>query len=160
MFSSKSSTWVSPQILFNAVNDICNFKTDVCATVENAKCAHFYSPKEDGLKQTWTGMCWMNPPYGRGISPWTEKAHLESRKPNTIVVSLLPSRTDTAWWHDYVIGEPVLYFRGRLKFSGHKNAAPFPSALALLGGNIGLMKKIQLHLTANGMPCASQWGIG
>lgn len=73
----------------------------------------------------------MNPPYGREIGLWMRKAYEESLK-GCIVVCLVPSRTDTAWWHDYVQGKAeVRFVRGRLKFGNAKNSAPFPSAVVI-----------------------------
>ena len=100
---------------------------DVCATSENAKCKKYYGPEEDGLKQEWKGVCWMNPPYGREIWKWMKKAN-ESALAGTTVVCLVPARTDTAWWFDYCAKGELRFIKGRLKFGGSKNAAPFPSA--------------------------------
>ncbi len=72
----------------------------------------------------------MNPPYGREIKKWMEKAYLESTK-GAVVVCLVPARTDTAWWHDYAMLGKVRFIRGRLKFSGAKHSAPFPSAVVV-----------------------------
>lgn len=105
---------------------------DVCALPENAKCARFYSPVEDGLAQPWSGVCWMNPPYGRQIGPWMRKAYEEAQRGAT-VVCLVPSRTDTAWWHDYAMKGEVRFLRGRLRFQGASSSAPFPSALVIFG---------------------------
>ena len=74
LFSSRSDEWETPWNLFNQLNAEFHFNTDVCATPQNKKCAHFYSKDEDGLKQSWRGNCWMNPPYGRVIKDWVEKA--------------------------------------------------------------------------------------
>lgn len=74
----------------------------------------------------------MNPPYGRNIGKWVEKAYKSSLDGAT-VVCLLPVRTDTAWWHDYCMRGVVMFLRGRLKFSGAKNNAPFPSAIVVFG---------------------------
>lgn len=76
---------------------------------------------------------WLNPPYGRDIGKWVEKAYKESLKENTVVVCLLPARTDTAWFHDYCMYGRVIFVRGRLKFGGAKNSAPFPSMVVIFG---------------------------
>ena len=99
---------------------------DVCATSENAKCKKYYGPEEDGLKQEWKGVCWMNTPYGREIGKWMKKAN-ESALAGTTVVCLVPARTDTAWWFDCCAKGELRFIKGRLKFGGSKNAAPFPS---------------------------------
>lgn len=129
-FSSATDLWTTPQETFDALHEEFEFNTDVCATVENAKCRHFYTVDDDGLSQAWVGSCWMNPPYGRTIKAWMKKAYLESRKGAT-VVCLVPARTDTAWWHDYAAKGEIRFIRGRLKFGGHKNSAPFPSAVVV-----------------------------
>lgn len=127
--SSASDNWSTPQSLFDRVTkEIGPFYLDVCASPENAKCSRFFSEQEDGLKQVWSGRCWMNPPYGRKIVSWVRKAY-ESSLSGAEVVCLLPARTETAWWHDYVMRGRIEFLRGRLKFSGHKHNAPFPSAL-------------------------------
>lgn len=129
-FSSKTDMWATPQDFFDRLNQEFHFEIDVCAIQENAKCARFFSPEDDGLKQKWQGVCWMNPPYGREISRWMEKAY-ESSLGGATVVCLIPARTDTRWWHDYASKGEVRFVRGRLKFGGHENSAPFPSAVVI-----------------------------
>lgn len=99
MFSSKTDLWETPQDLFDKYDAIYHFETDVCALTENAKCKRFFTPEMDGLKQEWTGVCWCNPPYGRQIGKWVEKAV----KSFATVVMLLPARTDTKWFNDWVL---------------------------------------------------------
>ena len=89
MFSSKTDLWETPQDFFDRLNAIHRFTTDVCALPENAKCENYYTPDQDGLKQNWTGTCWMNPPYGRRIGEWVRKAY-ESAQQGAKVVCLLP----------------------------------------------------------------------
>jgi phage N-6-adenine-methyltransferase len=101
MFSSKTDLWATPQDYFDSVAKEFQFTLDVCALPENAKCEKFYSPEIDGLSQEWEGVCWMNPPYGRVIGKWVRKAY-ESAKRGAVVVGLLPARTDTQWFHDYI----------------------------------------------------------
>lgn len=133
MFSSKTDVWETPQELFDRLDAQYHFDVDVCALPENAKCRRFYTPAEDGLKQEWRGICWMNPPYGREIGKWVQKAYESTRANGATVVCLLPSRSDTAWFHDYVLPHARIEFlRGRLKFGGSKNSAPFPSVIAVL----------------------------
>jgi site-specific DNA-methyltransferase (adenine-specific) len=133
-FSSKTDLWATPQDFFDRYNSIYNFTTDVCATAENAKCANYYTIATDGLNQTWAGTCWMNPPYGRTIKQWMRKAY-ESSLQGATVVCLVPARTDTAWWHDYAMRGDIEFIRGRLKFGGHNNSAPFPSAVVVFKSN-------------------------
>jgi phage N-6-adenine-methyltransferase len=134
MFSSSSSEWETPQDFFDRLNQEYHFILDVCATSSNAKCPLYFTKAEDGLSQPWKGICWMNPPYGREIGEWIRKAYKSSLEDGTVVVCLLPARTDTKWWHEYVIphAETIEFIRGRLKFSG-KAPAPFPSALVVFG---------------------------
>jgi phage N-6-adenine-methyltransferase len=134
-FSSKTDLWETPQEFFDAINSEFAFEIDVCALPENAKCARYFTPEQNGLHQEWRGVCWMNPPYGREIGKWIRKA-AESAQAGAKVVCLIPSRTDTAWWHDYIEGRAeVRFIRGRLKFGGAKNSAPFPSAVVIFHGS-------------------------
>lgn len=128
LFSSKSEMWETPQELFDNLNAEFHFTVDVCATKDNAKCEKFFTPEMDGLKQEWTGVCWCNPPYGRGIGKWMKKA----AEAQATVVCLVPARTDTKWFHDWVLNRAEIRFiRGRLHFNGSKNSAPFPSMLVI-----------------------------
>lgn len=136
MFSSNSNEWYTPQDFYDKLNKEFSFNLDPCSTHDNAKRDKHFTVEEDGLKQDWGGhVVFMNPPYGREISKWVEKAYNESLKPNTTVVCLIPARTDTAYYHDYIFGKAkdVRFIRGRLKFGGCKNAAPFPSAVVVFG---------------------------
>lgn len=133
MFSSKSDMWETPQCLFDKLNSKFHFDIDVCATKENAKCKKFYTKKQNGLLQEWKGVCWCNPPYGREIIKWVRKASI-SAKNGAIVVMLIPARTDTKWFHDYIYKKDnvkIKFIRGRLKFGNAQNSAPFPSMLVL-----------------------------
>lgn len=130
-FSSQTDLWETPADLFAALDAEFGFTLDVCAIAENAKCRAFYSPADDGLAHDWIGACWMNPPYGREIGRWVAKAY-ESAQAGATVVALVPARTDTAWWHDYVTqAEAVRYFRGRIRFGEAAHGAPFPSAVVV-----------------------------
>ena len=133
-FSSATDLWSTPQDFFDKLNAKHAFTLDVCATPDNAKCEKFFTKDDDGLAQDWYGTCWMNPPYGRTIGQWVQKAHKSSQSGAT-VVCLLPARTDTAWWHDFAARGRVEFIRGRLKFGNAKNSAPFPSALVVFGAN-------------------------
>jgi len=127
-FSSKSEEWATPQDFFEQIDKEFHFNLDACATAENAKCDKYYTKEQDGLSQEWNGIVWCNPPYGRSIGMWVKKAY-ESK---TTVVLLVPARTDTKWFHDYVLGKAeVRFVKGRLKFGGCKNSAPFPSMLVV-----------------------------
>jgi phage N-6-adenine-methyltransferase len=131
LMSSNTDKWATPQWLFDAFNAHYLFTLDVCAVPENAKYKNYFSPEQDGLKQEWDGMCWMNPLYGREIAKWVKKAYESSLK-GAVVVALLPARTDTAWFWDYVYHKAIIEFiRGRLRFGDGKGAAPFPSMVAV-----------------------------
>lgn len=127
---SESVEWATPQAFFDELDREFGFTLDVCATDENHKCENYYTIKDDGLLQPWHGVVWCNPPYGRHIKYWVRKAY-ETSLTGTRVVMLLPARTDTAYWHDYVMKGEVRFIRGRLKFNDGKNSAPFPSAVVI-----------------------------
>ena len=130
-FSSNTNEWYTPRDLFTKLNLEYNFTLDPCATPENALCSKYFTKDIDGLTQDWSkDIVFMNPPYGREIGKWIKKAYEESQK-GAVVVCLIPSRTDTAYWHDYVMKGKITFIRGRLKFGGSKNPAPFPSAIVV-----------------------------
>lgn len=136
MMSSNTDDWETPASFFSSMVDKYGaFDVDVCASATNAKCTVFYDKAQDGLKQSWVGKCWMNPPYGRDIKLWMKKAY-ESSKAGATVVCLVPARTDTAWWHDYAMHGEITFIRGRLKFGTSVNSAPFPSAVVVFKGGI------------------------
>ena len=137
--------WETPDELFNELNKEFNFHWDVCANHLNAKCEGYFHDGslsvdemyKDGLSQNWTGPCWMNPPYGREIGKWVKKAYVESLGGVT-TVALLPSRTDTEWFHNYIYKKDwveIRFLKGRLKFKGAKHPAPFPSMIVIFKGN-------------------------
>ena len=134
-FSSKTNEWCTPQKFFDDLNEEFGFTVDVCATEENAKCEKYYTKEQDGLLQDWEGeIVWCNPPYGREIKDWIKKAYvtIENCCVNTTIVMLIPSRTDTTYWHDYVMkASDIRFIRGRIKFGDGKNSAPFPSAVVV-----------------------------
>lgn len=134
MFSSATDMWATPQSFFDELNNEFHFTLDPCATKANAKCNKFYTIDEDGLQQDWKGeVVFCNPPYGKMISSWVRKCSQESKKPNTTVVALLPARTDTRYFHDYIYGKAkeIRFIKGRLKFGDSKNSAPFPSMVVV-----------------------------
>jgi site-specific DNA-methyltransferase (adenine-specific) len=134
MFSSKRMDWETPQDFFDKLNVEFHFTLDPCANEQNAKCKKFYTIEQDGLAQSWQGeIVFCNPPYGRELSKWVEKAYKESRKPNTIVVMLIPARTDTKYFHQYIYKKSEIRFiKGRLKFGNSTNGAPFPSMVVVM----------------------------
>lgn len=134
MFSSATDMWATPQSFFDDLNNEFHFTLDPCATKANAKCNKFYTIDEDGLQQDWKGeVVFCNPPYGKMVSSWVRKCSQESKKPNTTVVALLPARTDTRYFHDYIYGKAkeIRFIKGRLKFGDSKNSAPFPSMVVV-----------------------------
>ena len=134
MFSSKSGNWETPQRLFDDLNREFHFTLDACATAQNAKCTRYYNPEQNALRQPWDGVVWCNPPYGRKIGHWVRKAFAASSEGSTVVM-LLPARTDTKWFHDWIYNRSEIRFlKGRLKFGGAKNAAPFPSMVVIFRG--------------------------
>ena len=130
-FKSTTNEWETPQDLFNELNKEFRFTFDPCATYKNTKCKKFYTKYENGLNKSWKGeIVFMNPPYGREIKKWARKAY-EERKHATIIC-LVPSRTDTRYWHNYFMkASEIRFIKGRLKFNKSKNSAPFPSAIII-----------------------------
>jgi site-specific DNA-methyltransferase (adenine-specific) len=140
MFSSKKDNWETPQDFFNKLDDEFNFSWDLAASSQNAKCEQYIDKSANSLSIDWSklsGNLYLNPPYGREIKKWVKKASETSLKDNYLVM-LIPARTDTSYWHDYIFGKAEIKFlRGRLRFeidgiSG--DSAPFPSAVIIYGG--------------------------
>jgi phage N-6-adenine-methyltransferase len=131
-YSSKTDDWATPQDFFDKIQREFHLDHDVCADETNAKLPRYFSKQYDGLKCNWSGLrCWMNPPYGRKIGKWVQKA---SEGGAALVVALLPARTDTKYFHDYIYNKPnveIRFIKGRLKFGDSKNSAPFPSMLVI-----------------------------
>ena len=134
MFSSVTDNWSTPQDFFDKLNDEFHFTLDVCADENNHKCEHYYTKEIDGLSRPWIWTIWCNPPYGRKIGEWVRRAHFSSHIGSATVVMLLPARTDTRWFHEYIYNKPnteIRFIKGRLKFGGCKNSAPFPSMVVI-----------------------------
>lgn len=134
MFSSKTDLWETPQSFYDELDKEFQFTLDPCATPENAKCEMFFTKEMNGLTQNWGGnRVFCNPPYGKEIGKWVKKAYEESKKNDTTVVMLIPARTDTAYFHDYIYhkAKEIRFVKGRLKFGQSKNAAPFPSMVVV-----------------------------
>jgi len=137
MFSSATGNWATPQDFFDKLNwRFGPFDLDPCASTHNTKCANFFTEAEDGLGKSWEGFTsFVNPPYGRGIDKWIAKGYNEAMNTGTKVVMLIPARTDTRYWHDYVMKASEIHFvKGRLKFGDSKNPPPFPSAVVVFDG--------------------------
>lgn len=133
MFSSQSDQWATPQDFFDALDAEFHFSLDVCALPENAKCKNYFTPEIDGLSQPWKGRVWCNPPYGREIGQWVRRAYFAAVSGGAeVVVMLLPARTDTRWFHEYIYNKAEIRFvKGRLKFGDSNNSAPFPSMVVV-----------------------------
>lgn len=135
LFSHKSDEWTTPKDFFDRLDAEFHFDVDAASSDENALCRTHFTAENDGLKQDWGGHhVWVNPPYSQ-IIHWTQKAFNESRKPNTVVVMLVPARTSTRWFQNYCYYRAeVRFVRGRLKFGGSPNCAPFDSMLIIWRG--------------------------
>ncbi len=130
---TSSDCWETPQDLFDKLDTEFGFDLDVCAMECNAKCDRYFTKEQDGLLRTWTGVCWMNPPYGRGINKWIKKAYRASQAGAT-VVCLVPARTETSWFQDYCLKGEVRFVRGRLWFKkpdGKTGRPRFGSAVVI-----------------------------
>lgn len=131
MMGSATVEWETPRELFDQLDREFHFTLDVCASPGMEKCKRYFSPEIDGLKQVWGGgeVCFMNPPYGRTIEQWVKKA---SQSP-AVTVGLLPARTDTKWYKEWVepYASEVRFIRGRVKFGDGTQGAPFPSMIAI-----------------------------
>lgn len=140
--TSDRDDWETPRWLFDKLDAVWHFTLDPASNGRNALCEKFFTKEDDGLAQSWGGhSVFLNPPYGRQMSAWLEKAALESRKPNTIVIVLVPARTDTGWWWDWVVpyAAEISFLRGRVKYcldGKELNSSPFPSCLIRFGGEL------------------------
>lgn len=129
-FNRSKVDYETPDEIFDPLDAEFHFTLDVAATTENTKCRKFFTVDQDGLIQDWQGVCWMNPPFGREMKKWVKKAFEEWKK-GTTVVCLLPSRTNTAWWHDWVMKGEIRFIRGEVKFKGQKNGLWMPMAIII-----------------------------
>lgn len=133
-FSSASVEWSTPQELFDQLNQEFQFTLDPCASDQNHKCDKWYTAEQNGLKQQWDGeRIFCNPPYGRSVSHWVKKCFNEVYNGKChLAVMLLPARTDTKWFHDYIYHKSEIRFlRGRIRFGNMNQNAPFPSMVVI-----------------------------
>ena len=134
MFSTGKVEWSTPQDFYDNLNSEFHFTLDPCATDENHKCEKYYTKEVNGLLQDWSGeTVFCNPPYGRKVTgEWVKKCFDESNHCKNIVM-LIPARTDTKWFHQYIYhkAKEIRFVKGRLKFGGCKDAAPFPSMVVV-----------------------------
>ncbi|BFH15856.1 phage N-6-adenine-methyltransferase [Paenibacillus melissococcoides] len=128
LFSSKRDDWGTPLWLYAQLNEAFRFTVDVCANAGNHKHPNYFDIDADGLAQPWEGVCWMNPPYGRAVAAWMNKAAKEAQNGAT-VVGLVAARTDTRWFQDFATLGHIFFLKGRLTFEGAVDPAPFPSAI-------------------------------
>ena len=133
LFSHKSDEWSTPQHIFDKLNQKYNFTLDPASDGINNKCAKHFTMKENGLLQDWKGeTVFINPPYSKTYD-WVHKAFHEAMHNSCTVVMLLPARVDTRWFHEFcldpLVTKSVTFIKGRLKFGGNKNSAPFPSMI-------------------------------
>ena len=163
MFSSATDEWSTPQSFYDELNKEFKFTLDPCSTHENHKCDTYFTLEDDGLNKDWSGhTVFCNPPYSVAENPckknckkkkcvkrgyhiteyvpgqedWIEKCHKENKNNNVKVVMLIPSRTDTIAFHKYIYKKPnveIIFVKGRLKFGGSKDSAPFPSMVVVFG---------------------------
>jgi site-specific DNA-methyltransferase (adenine-specific) len=138
-FTSNTNEWYTPDYIFRPLNERFKFTLDPCCTKESAKCKTFYTVADDGLSKDWgKHVVWVNPPYGRAIGKWIKKCYEASRK-GALVVMLIPARTDTQAWFNYVrFASEIIFIKGRVKFINKGQvkpaSAPFPSAIVVFGG--------------------------
>lgn len=138
LLSSEKMDWRTPPDFFYDLDCEFNFGLDAAASPDNAKCIQYFTPEDDGLSRRWNGYgaVFCNPPYGREIGEWVKKAYDESLRCKDPIVLLIPARTDTSYFHDYIYGKAQIRFvRGRLKFGDGRGvpagAAPFPSMVVI-----------------------------
>lgn len=130
--------WTTPPRLFNVLDEEFGFTLDAAASDENAKCDRYFTADDDGLAQSWTtpGYVFCNPPYGNHLATWVRKAYAQARLGQGVVL-LIPARTDTSWWHTYVMkAHEIRFIRGRVRFSGSAINAPFPSCVVVYRGGV------------------------
>lgn len=134
LFTSATDQWSTPQSFFDILNAEFNFTLDPCADKLNAKCSKFFTKEDDGLSKSWDGeKVFCNPPYGKEIGKWVKKcAEVVAGGGCNLTVMLIPARTDTRWFHEFIYGKSeVRFIKGRLKFGDSKNSAPFPSMIVI-----------------------------
>ena len=141
MMTSNSDEWTTPSALFRALDRRFGFELDPAATKENALCSMFFTEAENGLVKSWVSYrTFVNPPYSH-VADWMLKCKTEAEWGCPLICALIPARTDTRWWHDFVKTADLIHFlKGRLKFGDGMGSAPFPSALAFWFG-LGRLKE-------------------
>jgi phage N-6-adenine-methyltransferase len=138
LFSNKKNDWETPDALYSKLNEEFHFTLDAAATAENTKCPKFISPEQDALSQLWgdaNDVIWLNPPY-KGVGRWLKQAYDTAEQNKSIVVCLVPARTDTKWFSKYACYGVIRFIKGRLKFKGAQHSAPFPSMLVIFNSAV------------------------
>lgn len=139
--SSRDMTWATPQEWFRYLDLEFDFTLDPCCFEDTAKCEQYFTPFENGLRQSWADQrVFMNPPYGRDLPLWMGKAYREARDNGALVVAFVPARVDTQWWHDYAVKGEVRFPIGRVTFAGASAPAPFPIAIVIFRPRMPLAK--------------------
>ena len=142
-FNAKSVEYNTPDNIYDPLHKEFGFTLDVASTDENAKCVNHFTLADDGLKQPWSGVAWMNPPYGRVMQKWIRKAHAESKRGVT-VVALIPARTNTVWWHDCIQGiAEVRFIRGQVAFKGFDRGLWMPMCIIIWQNSVILPTKVE-----------------
>lgn len=139
MPQAKTDDWATPQALYDDLDDEFQFVVDAAASSKNYKAPNWFgldhplATHQDGLSADWSkygGAVYVNPPYGRGLTWWVNKAFVESQK--QIVVMLLPVRTDTHWFHEWIYpNAEIRFIKGRVKYGAGTSPAPFPSMIVI-----------------------------
>lgn len=132
--TNNNDEWETPQDLFEEYNKIYNFKLDACASAENKKCNIYFNKENNALLKEWCySSVWCNPPYSRGnIDKFVKKCFEEWKKYNNNIVLLIPAKTDTLYFHNYILPYcKIIFIKGRLRFNNTKNCAPFPSIICI-----------------------------
>lgn len=125
MFSSASDDWSTPSDVYSALNEEFRFNYDPCPIKGKLNWS------DCGIHKSWSGKtCFVNPPYSE-VNTWVAKGFGSARDEGATVVMLLPSRTDTRWFHEYCTQGEIRFIKGRLKFGNSKNSAPFPSMIVI-----------------------------
>ena len=134
-FASITQTWETPMNVFGPLNEEFHFTFDLAASEQNTKCPEWFDEEDDAMKQEWHGVCWLNPPYGskgHALKDWVIKSHKESKRDDCLVVMLIPTRTNTVWWHQYVMkADEIRLVCGRPKFVGATHGLPQPLAIVV-----------------------------
>jgi site-specific DNA-methyltransferase (adenine-specific) len=142
MLSQNTNEWATPKVLFDKLNKEFNFTLDACASSWNNKVDNYFSLENDALQQDWKGVVWCNPPYSN-VSDWVKKAYEESEK-GAVVVMLIFSKTDTKYFHNFVMkADEIRFIKGRVKFEKHEDtitkshspSAPAPSCVVVFRNN-------------------------